>query len=553
MSEAAANDETLISLPNSELMARGINIIRYDPLDPMEGGGFTDYPIYSFGSLSPVDLPNASYGLPASLIYTPDPEYSFSSEAKVITNSGDVVKAFSGEVSIGVGISGGAFAPFLAGVGSIIASMASASFSASAGYKTLSQYSVASKSQSVISTAKASCWRLTNDSPAFDGKFTKAVQNLNTALANASLSGSQLQSLFFDFFDCYGTHVIKAAVYGGFASQNYMMTAEEFSTLSSSEVDIGVAAEVALGASLRVSASTQFENQATTDFASEVESTVVNMIGGSNESDWQAWVPTIVNNPVPVYLTLEDVSSLFGAVLGSTQNSSLVDQYNNYLRLYTATYASNVLRGVNTSSPVWGRVMDEVKSCAFGVGHGESNVCVWSQTAKQAATVQLTPTAALSTHSPKQRFGTRFWLFKNASTQELLFNAHNVSGVTVAPFYEGDFDPAGLNATQLVVDGTSNELTIETATPAPAAAAAPPGNYAVTQLTFLPVSEDSDLVESVFKGVQGWLFVTLSTGDIRVICCDPVTKSPVNLKAVAVTKVGVAEAQSSKATLFYLF
>ena len=291
-------------LPNSGLMLRGINILKYSPLDPTAAGSFSSQQVYD---VTFVDSSDGDFQLPKVCSYVPNESTNFQAFSNIVRTAADFSNAFSASASVGVDVDGGAFGTLVGGVGGVIGGMASASFSASAGYAQTSRHTSTSLEQTVISTASVTCWNLSvMEKAPLNEDFINAVNALPT-----TINSKEDTDKYIDFLNQYGTHAITQAVFGGIASQSSYMSEKSIVDMNNENIDVNAAGSASLAISLSVAVQGSLSSHQEQQFAQAVETQSANTAGGINNINWEVWVPSVMKDPVPVQLKVVPIYKLF--------------------------------------------------------------------------------------------------------------------------------------------------------------------------------------------------------------------------------------------------
>jgi hypothetical protein len=288
---------TPMPLPNNAFIARGIDLVRYDPNDPAGTGNGPSEDIFVLDVSS--TEPNGWYLIPKGTQYTSDPSSEFESVSYTIKSAAGFSESFVAGASATVSIKGGPF-----GLGK---SLFSASFSASASYQKHQQGAQESAGVAAESHALVTCWVLTNEWTSPQGMpltdaFRKAV---------AGLPATYDRAAYLAFIRRFGTHFAADITFGGRAWQSFLMKSSQYQSLESQGTNVSVGASVGFGTS--VSSGTVYsekDQEQWQQLSQSSESTTVKYFGGSDLSTWDTWAATVPNDPLPVSMDLKDVADL---------------------------------------------------------------------------------------------------------------------------------------------------------------------------------------------------------------------------------------------------
>ena len=183
------------------------------------------------------------------------------------------------------------------------------SFSASASYKKAVQEMKDSKSVYIFSEARCLYYASTLD-PTVPAPL---AENFKISLQELERDGTKEK--YFDFFDNYGTHFVKAIDYGARYTRQHKMTQDAYKKASQKSYSVEVTAsydgaytvEGEFGLS-------QEESEAVEEFRKEVvtsTSTLGALPVASGDQD--EWASKVKNTPAPIIYELESIENLFTA------------------------------------------------------------------------------------------------------------------------------------------------------------------------------------------------------------------------------------------------
>ena len=267
--EQNGNDSTsIMPIPGVEFLGRGYNIIRFDPLNPGDPNGISQINLFQLDIDSTTQ--DGKYLIPKGSIYTPDPRLSFQAQSTQLETGFDLNQKFSASVK-----ASGGYGPL--------------SFSASGSYEEFSQMTQSTASIVTFTSFDVQVWVVSWQKQMLSQAFKEAVSQLPITYD---------QSAYFKFIETFGTHYPQQIVYGGMGYQSYTFTREDRAVLDGEKVDINVAAEVGLALSASVGGETSRERQEFQRLSSVSSATSLLYVGG------------IADNPIPVQITLEELTEL---------------------------------------------------------------------------------------------------------------------------------------------------------------------------------------------------------------------------------------------------
>lgn len=268
-------------IPGVDFMGRGYNIIRFDPLEPGAPDGISQTPIFQLNVSEPT--PDRQFLIPQGTVYTPDPRLDFQAESTQLESAFDLGQMFSASIQ-----ASGGYGPV--------------SFSASASYAEVNQMTAATAQIVSLSSFQVQVWVLVWQQPALSDAFKEAVR---------ALPVQEDEAAYLRFINTFGTHYPQRVTFGGLGYQSYRYSRENRSRLTTENVSISVAAEVGLALSASVGGETARERMEFESLSAVSESSALLYIGGRDPSSFESFVRTINESPIPVRVTMREITELF--------------------------------------------------------------------------------------------------------------------------------------------------------------------------------------------------------------------------------------------------
>lgn len=180
------------------------------------------------------------------------------------------------------------------------------SFSASADYKTVHEGS--SSTQTVYVTSQAKC-------EAYAATVQRAILNpaLVSAISYLPASSTDLTP-YKDFYDHWGTHFASKLRMGGRYGVRSAFSASEYTTMSSSGIDVKVSAGYSGLTSINVNAATSVQKEQASQFESHRKDYQIYQVGGKPPLDETVsqfeWAQTVQSNPLPLTYDMMPVTQI---------------------------------------------------------------------------------------------------------------------------------------------------------------------------------------------------------------------------------------------------
>ncbi|WP_034336981.1 MAC/perforin domain-containing protein [Deinococcus misasensis] len=320
--------QTAPKFPNIEFLGRGYDLLLTDPLDYASSGVKATVIALQYQKSTTAQVESSSFRFPDGTQNAPDPGGTTSLTFQQMFRQTDYQSQFGETATISGGI------PLIA------------KFSLSESYS----QSFNQKSSTQSSTLYT--WRevrlvTVNFTPALDDPppmvmdtdFANAVGNLSTSSAS--------DPTYQQFIQQFGTHYSTSVGFGGRAYQYTVVEATTFSSMVAQNIDIQAGASGAFDI-FTGSASGSYNQQNTQNYqqATESSTTLKNFSGGRPFDDWDHWVSSVVDQPVPIALTLAPLSDLLtstnfpnDANIG-TKQGFLETAISNYLQANGAALAN---------------------------------------------------------------------------------------------------------------------------------------------------------------------------------------------------------------------
>eukprot|EP01094_Clydonella_sp_ATCC50884_P019170 TRINITY_DN3689_c0_g1_i7.p1 TRINITY_DN3689_c0_g1~~TRINITY_DN3689_c0_g1_i7.p1 ORF type:complete len:624 (+),score=196.88 TRINITY_DN3689_c0_g1_i7:130-2001(+) len=163
--------------------------------------------------------------------------------------------------------------------------------------------SIALSFNTFLLDAEAMCQTYRLELKPRDNPLAGAFKNALTSLPRTFDPSSP--NKFIDFFKTYGTHAVDSIVYGGMMTQRITMSTLNYTSLTSQNinVDAEVQYELAMNAGVDEDITDHHE-----EFVSRIGSIDMRVTGGDNTTQvFYEWVPTVMDNPVPLEVAVKPV------------------------------------------------------------------------------------------------------------------------------------------------------------------------------------------------------------------------------------------------------
>ncbi|WP_298547845.1 MAC/perforin domain-containing protein [uncultured Aquimarina sp.] len=137
---------------------------------------------------------------------------------------------------------------------------------------------------------------------------------LDSTFQNTLWSAASSQNKFNSFVKKYGTHFSSTVTLGGVGKQTFILKAKSMAKLSELGVDISAQASGVLKM-VEVEGGLHQSVGINDSFLKDIESqkTDIKYLGGTSSRDFDTWLESVDNNPVPIEVTLIDHSFFFNA------------------------------------------------------------------------------------------------------------------------------------------------------------------------------------------------------------------------------------------------
>lgn len=275
------------TFPDLDYALFGYNILNGFPLANGHDPGFT-LPIFEADYSDLRQSSDCRFSIPKGLVVVPDVSCVTSFISKVVQSKHELSEA----LSVSAGVSGGGW-----GV----------SFSASAGYKEAASQISSGESVKIISSATCNYF------------FSKLIQNNPPNLTHAfrkwviKLSGTRNKTLYFEFFNKYGTHFPTYTKFGARFSYEYTMNTKTFESQQEKGINVGIQASYSglfsIGGGFNMDSSHKI---AASEFSKSVTTKTIS-VGAPPPPNGDAltWASTVKEYPVPMEYKLESIDKLF--------------------------------------------------------------------------------------------------------------------------------------------------------------------------------------------------------------------------------------------------
>lgn len=309
--------------PNVDYLGRGYDILYTDPLDYASGNQQVKVPVIALqpGSDDSVALDDSSYSYPLGTQHVPDPGGTTDLEFQQLYQATDYLDTFSETATVKAGI------PLVA------------EFTLSESYTSSFSTSSSSKSTTLYVNREVRIETI-NFTPAEDNPVK---QQLSSDFANAIINlpitqdYGQDNSAYAAFIQQFGTHYTTSVSFGGRAYQYTVIEATTYSSMESSGLDIKAGASGSFDI-FTASASGSYDQQNTEKYQSATENctTIKNYSGGKPQDNWDQWVDSVTDSPVPIGLTLAPITDLLTSDYSTdpniaTKQELLLDAIEQYL------------------------------------------------------------------------------------------------------------------------------------------------------------------------------------------------------------------------------
>jgi len=276
-------------MENSGYLFYGYNLYRGNPhslsgsLDP----GFTN-PIFDADYSQGTKTGDLRFSIPAGSLFSKNVGCDVSMSSSEIKGASSYAKSLEAEISIGGGFAGIAF-------------------SASSGYKQISEGTKSSKT--VYIESKADCRVFKGhieyyNPPLFYSVFVKALKYLSEK------DFEKFKDDYYIFIDYYGTHFIDTINMGARFGYMQKMSAEEYSSMNSSQIKAALSAS---GYGVSGSASFASSNSNSSSKSNSSIETKIISIGAPPPADGNTltWAASAINEPMPISYKLRPFMEIF--------------------------------------------------------------------------------------------------------------------------------------------------------------------------------------------------------------------------------------------------
>jgi len=275
---------------NLHHMYFGYHILAFDPLDPTDARAKGDLPVFDMKHIKYRRTPDTRVSYPVNMTYYSDPHTEWSVNGTTIETAIDFTDSFSFSYEIGAG---GAYSGF------------SGSFSSSASYTRLQQYTRNTQNFIEHTRCEISLYTLEWTMPKLSAKFIKTVQALPKKMETP-----EQEKLYMDVLSKFGTHWAKSMNYGGRGYQEFQTDTKRVGSMLEDKVNVSIAAEVALGISAKIDGQSEKAIKLAETFMSKSDSSAIDWLGGDPAASFNEWVKSVPNDPIPREISFRELPEL---------------------------------------------------------------------------------------------------------------------------------------------------------------------------------------------------------------------------------------------------